>query len=243
MNRLTECINLQLKSIIKSSVIFMAIYFAVSIVLFSMTMISFQYNSNGSFTTGFYIGAGIFIFVYVIASYKEMFNYLLMFGNTRKNILLSFVITSAALSVSFSIISTLVTLAEKAVSMIFGFSRPNSINLLNLIYKNSGFASETLWLAAFFFLICSFSLLYGALAYKLGNVFITIFWVCFGLAFIGLPALLDTSSFKVIGEAFTFFFRFGSEHGILLAPINFIAASAILCITSFLASRRQPQAA
>lgn len=243
MNRLTACINFQTKSMIKSSVIFMAIYFIVSIVLFSMTMVSFQYSSNGSFTTGFYIGAGIFIFVYVIASYKEMFNYLLMFGNTRKNILLSFVITSAAMSVSFSIISSLVTLSEKAVSMVFGVSRPNSISLLNLIYRNTGLTSESLWLAAFFFLICSFSLLYGVLAYKFGNVFITVFWVCFGLAFIGLPTLLDSNTFRVISEVFTFFFRVGSEHGILLAPINFIATSVVLCIASFLASRRQPQAA
>ncbi len=242
MNRLTACINFQMKSMVRSSVIFLIIYFAASVALLSMFILSLGNGSGGSFTSGLYIGGGIFIFVYVIAAYKEMFNYLLMFGNTRKNILLSSIITSAVMSVFFSVISTLVTLAEEAVSKVFGLGRPDSISLLNLIYKDTGLFSESLWLAAFFFLICSFSLLYSALAYKLGNVFITLFWVCFGLAFIGLPALIDMNTFKVIAKAITSFFRVGAEHGILLAPINFIAASVILSIAAYLASRRQPQA-
>lgn len=243
MNRLTACINFQIKAMVKSSLIFLAIYIAASVTLLSMFMISFNNSSGGSFTSGFYIGGGIFIFVYVIASYKEMFNFLLMFGNTRKNILLSTIITSAVMSVLFSVLSAIVVLAEEAISKILGFSNPGSISLINLIYKDTNLFSESIWLAAFFFLICLFSLLYGALAYKFGNAFITLFWVSFGLAFTGLPALIDMNTFKVIAEVITSFFRVGSEHGILLAPVNFIAASLVLSIAAFLVSRRQPQAA
>jgi len=242
MNRLTACIKFQMKSMLKGSLIFMAIYIAVSVALLCIFTISSDISTGGSSTSGFHIGSSIFIFVYVIAAYKEMFNYLLMFGNTRKNILLSSIVTSAAMSVLFSAASVLAALADAAVPKILGLGS-GSISILNLIYKNTGLFSESIWLAGFFFLICSFSLLYGALAYKFGNVFITVFWVCFGLSFVGIPVLLDMNSFKVLAKALTSFFSLGSEHGILLAPVNFVAASVIICILTFLASRRQPQSA
>jgi hypothetical protein len=153
------------------------------------------------------------------------------------------IVTSAAMSVLFSALSALAALADEVMPKVFGFGLPGSISILNLIYKNTGLFSESIWLAAFFFLIYSFSLLYGALAYKFGNVFITIFWVCFGLAFLGFPVLMDMNTNIVLAKALTLFFSIGSEHGILLAPVNFIAASVVLCIAAFWASRRQPQAA
>lgn len=243
MNRLSKCINFQIKNMIKGSVIFLAIYFLVSLALYLLFAFSINNNSGGSINSGFYIGAAIFIFVFVIASYKEMFNYLLMFGNIRKNILLSSIITAAVMSVSFSAISSIFLQVEGAISKSMGNDRFGNINLINLIYEDSGIFSEFLWLTAFFFLICSFSILYSTLAYKFGSVFITVFWVCFGLSFIGLPILLDMNSFKVLADALVFFFRVNSEHGVLLAPINFVAVSAIFSAIAYLVSRRQPQAA
>ncbi len=240
MNRLSKCINFQIKNMIKGSVIFLTIYFLVSLALFILFAVSINNGSGGSINSGFYIGAGIFIFIYVIAAYKETFNYLLMFGNTRKNILLSGIVTSAIMSLSFSVISSISMQVEDAISKSMGNGRFGSINLINLMYEGSGVFSVFIWLTAFFFLICSFSLFYSTLAYKFGNIFITLFWVCFGLAFIGLPILLDMNSFKVPLE---FFFRIESERGILLAPVNFVVASAIFGAIAYLVSRRQPQSA
>ncbi|MDD2503239.1 MAG: hypothetical protein PHG58_05200 [Clostridia bacterium] len=249
MNRITKCITFQIKAMAMSSAIFLVIYIAATLVLASLLLVASESTSGGStislssVSSGFYIGAGIFIFVYVIAAYKETFNYLLMFGNTRKNILLSTVVTSAVMSLAFSAISLIIFQVEGAISKLSDFSSYSSVNLINLIYKDSGIFSEFLWLTAFFFLICSFSLLYSTLAYKFGSIFISLFWVCFGLSFIGLPILWDMNSFKVLDEALTSFFRIGSEHGILLAPVNFVAASAIFSAVAYLASRRQPQSA
>lgn len=243
MNRLSKCINFQIKAMVKSSAIFLAIYFLVSLALYMLFAFSINNSSGGSINSGFYIGAAIFIFVFVIASYREMFNYLLMFGNTRKNILLSSIVASAIMSLSFSVISSISLQVEGAISKSMGNGKFGNINLINLVYKDSGIFSEFVWLMAFFFLICSFSLLYSTLAYKFGSIFITLFWVCFGLSFIGLPILLDMNSFKVLDEALVFFFRVNSEHGVLLAPINFVAVSAIFSAIAYLISRRQPQSA
>ena len=241
MNRLSKCINFQIKNMIKSSVIFLAIYFAVSLALYLLFAFSINNSSGGSINSGFYMGTAIFLFVFVIASYKEMFNYLLMFGNTRKNILLSSIVTSAVMSLSFSVISSISIQVEDVLSKSIGNGRFGNINLINLMYEGSGVFSVFIWLTMFFFLICSFSLLYASLAYKFGSVFITVFWVCFGLSFIGLPILFETNNFKVLADALAFFFRIGSEHGVLLAPVNFVAASAIFSAVAYLASRRQPQ--
>lgn len=243
MKRLSKCINFQIKNMIKGSVIFLAIYFLVSLALYLLFAFSISNSPGGSINSGFYIGAGIFIFVYVIAAYKETFNYLLMFGNTRKNILLSSIVTSAVMSLSFSVISSIFLQVEGAISKQMGNGKIGNINLLNVMYEGSDIFSGFLWLTVFFFLICSFSLLYASLAYKFGNVFITVFWVCFGLSFIGLPILLDMNGFKVLADALVFFFRIGYEHGILLAPVNFVVASAIFSAIAYLVSRRQPQSA
>lgn len=241
MSRLTKCINFQIRNMVKGTAIFLAIYIAATLVLSSLLMVTSESSSSKSGLSGIYIGGGIFIFVYVIAAYKETFNYLLMFGNTRKNILLSTVVTSAVMSLSFSIISFVILQVENAMSKLFDFNSSSNMSLINMMYEDSGIFTEFLWLMAIFFLICSFSLLYASLAYKFGNVFITLFWVCFGLAFIGLPILLDMNSFKVLADAVMFFFSIGSEHGILLAPVNFVVASAIFSVIAYLVSRRQPQ--
>ena len=238
MNRLEKCIRFQLNAMIKSSIIFLAVYFAVTAALFTLFDIYISTGSGGSLNSGFYISAGIFVFVYVIVTYKEMFNYLLMFGNTRKNIILSTIAASAVMSLMFSIISTAILQAERAISHAKGYGWYGGISLLDLAYKDSSVLSESLWLFTFFFLICSFSLLYSTLAYKLGSVFITLFWVCFGLSFLSSPLLMSS---KTISEIIIFFFCTEFEHGILLAPVNFTVMSVIFCLIGYVVSRRQPQ--
>lgn len=238
MNRLEKCIRFQIRSMIKSSLIFLAVYFAVSLVLFTIFSIYISNGSKGSLNSSFYISAGIFIFVYVIVVYKEMFNYLLMFGNTRKIIMLSTIATSAVMSLLFSLISTAILQVEHTISLAKGYGWYGGINIINLAYKNSNMLTETIWLFSFFLLICSFSILYSTLAYKLGSVFITLFWVCFGLSFVASPFLMNSKKFS---DIIILFFCTEFEHGILLAPVNFIVLSAIFCAAGYLAARRQPQ--
>ncbi len=242
MNRLVKCIHFQLKTMLRSSAIFIAIYFASILVLQLFLTISVSNSGSGS-NSGFFIGGGIYIFIYVIANYKEMYNYLLMFGNTRKNIFLSNAIVSVMQSILFAAISVILILIGDIASRTFGFGQPGENSLISLIYNGSSLASEFIWLAAFFCMICSFSFIYGSLAYKFGNVFITVFWVSFGLSFVAVPVLAESNSGRLLVKALSMFFSIGNPNGILLAPINFVIAAILLGMASFAISRRQPQTA
>lgn len=241
MNRLAKCINFQFKNMAKSTVIFLGVYTAVSLALLLMFLNLDGSKSNSSISSGFYIGGAVFAFVYVIANYKAMLNYLLMFGNTRKNIFLSSAITSIMLSILLSVVSILSLLIEEVLSKTFHYN--NSGNLISFIYNGSNKASEFLWFATFFIMICSFSMLYGSLAYKLGKVFVTVFWVCFGISWMVIPMLAGMNGISMLITAIKAYLCFEVPNGILLAPVNFIITAIIFNATAYMISRRQSQIA
>lgn len=243
MNRLVKCINFQLKSMTKSTVIFLCVYIASSLALFMLFQcsVSVGSNSNSSISSGFYIGGAIFAFVYTIANYKTTFNYLLMFGNNRKNIFLSSVITFVVMSVLLAAVSMLSLLIEGALSKALQFNASGS--LISLIYGGANTASEFLWFATFFIMICSFSMLYSSLAYKFGNVFITVFWVGFGISWFVLPVLLSFSRMPTFIALINAYFCIGNPNGILLAPVNFLITTVIFSTITYIISSRQSQVA
>ena len=239
MNRLVKCVNLQFRIMAKSTLLFLGIYFAVTLALLLLFLSFRGSNSNGDVNTGFYIGGAIFAFIYVIANHKAMFNYLLMFGNTRKIFFFSTAITSVAMSIFLSLVSIFSLFWDELMSKTFHFN--NTDNLLNLIYNSSNKAAEFLWFAAFFIVICSFSMLYGSLAYKLGTVFITVFWVAFGLSWMVLPGLAGMGGITAFINILKTYFSVGVPNGILLAPVNFIITAIVLGGAAYFISRRQPQ--
>lgn len=241
MNRLAKCIKFQFVNTTKSTVGFLGIYTAISLALLIMFLNLNDSNSNGSISSGFYIGGSVYAFVYVIANYKAMFNYLLIFGNTRKNIFLSSAITSIMLSILLSVVSILSLFIENVLSKVFLYN--NSANLLSLIYNSSNYASEFLWFTAFFIMICSFSMLYGSLAYKFGKVFVTVFWVGFGVSWMVLPIISGMNNVSIFITALKTFFCIGVTNGILLSPVNFIITAMIINAAAYVISRRQSQIA
>lgn len=241
MKRLNKCINFQLKSMIKSTLYFMIVYFLVSAALFSL---SISDGANSSFHSGFYIGSAIYVFIYVIASYKENYNYLLMFSNSRKNIFLSSVVTIAAMSVFLSFVSVISIKLDGLVSKLLNNTIPDGdLHILSILYKDPNIASVFLWLTTFFIAICSFSLLYSALAYKFGKVFITLFWILFGTFWFVTPIGLISNGLETkFFMAIVSYFYIDIPVGILLAPINFMITAVILGAAAYVLSRRQSQA-
>lgn len=239
MNRLKNCIGFQLKSTAKTTIIFICIYFAVCAVL----LLFLSPYVNGSFNSGFYIGCSVFIFVHVIAGYRENYNYLLMFSNTRKNIFLSSAATFSILSVFLAVISVISIQLDGTFARVFEFSGSGHLGLLNLIYGSSNMISEFLWFTAFFILICSFSMLYSSLAYKLGKIFITFFWICFGISWVVLPAASGIDGASTFFNTLKAYFCVSVPNGILLAPVNFVITAVILGSVAYVISSRQPQVA
>lgn len=241
MNRLIKCINFQLRSMLKSTVLFLGGYFLVSLALLLLFLGLRGSNSNGDFNSGFFIGGAIFSFIYVIANYRGMFNYMLMFGNTRKNIFLSNAISVVIMSVLLAAVSILSELIEDISSNILHFRDP--VNILGLMYNGLNKATEFLWFTAFFIVICSFSMLYSSLAYKLGKVFVTVFWIAFGLSWMVIPGLAGLSGMTAFINMLKTYFSVGVPNGILLAPVNFIITAIVFGLSAFLISRRQSQSA
>lgn len=241
MNRIKKCIGFQIKSIAISTSIFICVYILVCAAILSFL----NFSINGGFNSGFYIGCAMFVFIYIIAGYRENYNYLLIFSNTRKNIFFSFAVTFAAMSIFLAAASVLSIQMDIGLAGVFGLGGANSdhSNLIGLMYNGSNMAEKFLWLAAFFILICAFSMFYSSLAYKLGKIFITLFWICFGVSWIALPiasGIDGTSGFFNVLKAY---FRIGVPHGILLAPVNFIVTAVILGAVAYVISTKQPQTA
>lgn len=237
MSRLKKCIGFQFKSMAKSTSIFICIYILVCAVI----LLFLSFSIHGSFNSGFYIGCAVFVFVYVIASYRESFNYLLMFSNTRKNIFLSSAVTFAAMSIFLAVISIFSIQFDGIAARVLEYSGISHSGLISLMYDSSNMAAELLWFTTFFILICSFSILYSSLAYKLGKVFITLFWVFFGVSWIVLPATSGIDGVSVFFNTLKAFFCIGVPNGILLAPVNFTITAVILGAAAYLISSRQPQ--
>lgn len=241
MNRVSKCLYFQNKNMVKSTLIFMLYYTMISLFLLLLPVIFKDLRIGGSnFNSGFYMAAAIFAFVYVIASYKETFNYLLLFGNTRKTIFISSIVTNTAMSLLLAVISLISTFVEAPIANWFGYDSIGT-DLLDFIYQSNSWASKLLFIAAFLILLAAFSMLYGALSYKLGKVFTIVFWVAFGVAFVSLPIVAANSKLNFIIIAIELFFCLGVPKGILLASINFILLALIFSSLTYLLSRRQPQ--
>lgn len=236
MSRFSKCLSYQIKKKFIGTFIFVGFYTAICAVLYLFTL--FVNNSSDGFSSSFnssmFFAAAIFGFVYVIADYKSKTNYLMMFGNTRKNIFLSSLSSNIVFSGLLMIISTVFTIIESALAELFNKSN-EGMNLLHAIYPESNIGTEMLYICAFFILITSFSTFYGALAYKFGTILKIIFWVAFGMSIMFLP--LSISTMTVIKA----FFCYGMPNGILLAPINFMVTALILSAMSYAAMIRQPQ--
>lgn len=239
MNRLFKCISFQMYRFFKSALTFLGIYIAIFFIVVLMLTNS---NATGSFNSSFFIAGSIFIFVSVISSYKITFNYLMMFGNTRKNIILSSFVTYILFSAFFSIVSILSELMDSMVTK--AFHHFSNFSILSILYKsNTNWVSEMVWFMALFILISSLSMLYGSLAYKFGKIFSTIFWVGFGLSWMLLPVFASVNGQSTFFNAIKAYFCAGDPNGILLAPVNFIISAVIFAAITYVISTKQPQVA
>jgi hypothetical protein len=246
MNRLLKCIQFQLKGALQSTSWFLGIYLVIYLFLFVLLqqLISSSDNSSGSVNSGFFLAGAIFVFVQVSASYKPNFNYLLMFGNTRRNIFLSTVSASAALSVIMAVISVASQFVDNAITKTLSKnSEAVYYDLFSILYKsNVNTFTESLWFLAMFIVIFSLAMLYGAMAYRFGKVFITAFWVVLGLCLTVLPLTIPVlNGTNVYVAALKMYFCAGVSGGIMLAPVNFIITAIIFCAVTYVLSTRQSQ--
>lgn len=247
MNRLIKCVQFQMKSMMKRILYFMMYYSVIYIALILLlSLVNPKPDSGGNIVAGFSISGAIFVFIIITVSYKSIFNFLLMFGNTRKNIFLSSVSAITLASVALSAISVLFDLLDKffVSKVVNNFNVEKNMDLLNtLIYKKGvTIAEEFLWYAAMFILVCSFALLYGSLRYKFGKAFTIAFWVGLSLISTFVPTLAGIDDIAML-NALKAYLCIGVPNGILLAPVNFIITAVVLSAVTYAVTARQPQTA
>lgn len=244
MSRFKKCVYIEGRYMIRGSLFFMLIYLLIYIVLLFAALIFRNEGSNVYFYSGFDISAAFFVFIYAISNYKEMNNFLLMFGNTRKMIFLSQVVVNTAMCVIIMFMSLLFIGIDHIVAGVIMPGVKISPSTTNAIYPYAGIVSGLIFILAFYILMTSFSMVYGSLAYKLGKVFIASFWICFGLAFTILPLIINVLGIgNAVLNAIETYLGIHSQNGIFLASANFIITALLFNAFAYLVSRRQPQVA
>lgn len=244
MDRLKKCVYIPVRYMIRTSLYFMLIYLLVCVVLLSGALMFRDDGSKVFFYSGFDISAAIFAFIYIISDYKEMNNFLLMYGNTRKMIFLSKVIVNITMCIILALMSLLFIGYDHIVTGAIMPGIEISPSVVNVLYPYAGIVSEFIFIMAFYILMTSFSMVYGSLAYKLGKVFIASFWICFGLAFIMLPLIISNLGIgNALVNAIDAYMGINLHNGIFLASANFIITALLFNAFAYLLSRRQPQVA
>lgn len=237
MERTLKCVRFQSKRILESFAAFTLIYLLFYVIaVIAVTQIPNHGNFNGTF----FFAAFIFTFVIIAALYNNVFNSLLMFGNTRRTILSSFYITCIWFSAMVAVLSELSELLNSTISGIFHFA---ANPIVDGIYGNPNPLSEMLWFFTLFLLVTMIAYIYGALCYKIGKMFRVIFWCGFALIMMFLPAFPTKNVHTAIIKAMWSFFGYKTANGIYLCSAHFLITAVILGFILWLIVHHQPQRA
>lgn len=237
MERAIKCLKFQSRRLLISTAVLTAIYIAIYIFTIVLITVIDSFGETGTTNMSFFCVAFIFAFISISVTYKDTFNNLLMFGNTRQTILNSFYLCAVAFSATLAILSELGELLDAGMSHVF---KPIAASVLVQIYADLNAPQTLLWLFTLFLMLVMFALVYGALRYKFGKIFKIIFWVGFGLLFMLLPVASSSSGYS-IGKALKAFFGYGLSGGVYWCSLHFFIVAAVLGVILWLIARRQPQ--
>jgi hypothetical protein len=225
-SHLIFCLNYRLKGLAKASLIYLAIFMLVDLVVPILLFLAFRRGAFGdnTFSYGisgidrivesmvsypFLISTMIFLFVGAVASFSENFNFLLTLNCTRRNQYISdmilMLVTGASAMVCSVVIHGFEFLVEALVNRV---SLSQMWDHYSYYYIHHGEPNAAglvtaqllndLLLAMSVFL-CAYALGYaaGVLSYRFGRGFTIPFWICFGASFVFIPILV--TSVKWIG--------------------------------------------
>ena len=236
MNRTLKCAKFELSRLLPSISIFLGIYIASYLLL--IVLLATTSGSSGTTNMNLCFAANIFIAVFLIATYKNFYNNLLMFGNTRQSIINAMFIISVMISIGFAALSLLSEYLNTWLGDLFSF--PTS-SMFKLIYGQVNDFEELLFFMTMLLALCAFALLYGALEYKIGKKFKVIFWVSFGFLWILIPIFQRFNIVTQVINAIKWYFGYGIRDGILHVSLHFFITAIILGGITYLIARRQPQ--
>jgi hypothetical protein len=234
MGRAIKCYKFQTSRLIKLTAGFTALF--VAFYVFVTIILSFQ-NQNDSSNINYCFGASVFAFVAISALYKNAFNNLLMFGNTRRTIITSFFLCAVTFSATLTVLSELSDLLSTGISHIF---KTTAISSLTYIYVGITEPQKLLWFFTLLLMAIMMAYVYSALSYKFGKIFRIVFWCGLGLLLMLTPIGGYPLGYA-IGKAFKLFFGFRIQSGIYWCSLHFFIVSVVFGAILWLIVRRQPQ--
>jgi hypothetical protein len=208
-NRLKLCLNYRLRGMSRASLIFLAIFVMVDLVLpgvFFALLGRRIFGPDGQpqinygtmpVSYSFLLSAMIFLFVSAVGSFSEDFNFLLTLNNTRRSQFVSSLLVMLISGAWFFIASLLIHWLEGLVSVLINQgSLSEMVRALISEYNAANLAGSlaNLLLTLVIFLgVYAFGLAAGILIYRFGRYFTVPFWICFGTSFFIIPLLIATS--------------------------------------------------
>jgi hypothetical protein len=239
MERINKCIRFQSKRITWFTVIFTLIYLvsyalALAVMALEKSQISKQGTINGNF--GFF--AIIIAFIGISTMYKSFFNNLLIFGNTRETILSAFFAFAVLFSAVLAVLSEISELVSGCIEQILPFVKKTG---LTEFYPNLNPGGELLLFFSLILLFVMAGYLYGAFTYKIGRIFVIIFWCGVGLLFTFIPLLANPPLFSAFIALLKAFFGYGYANGVYLCSLHFLIVSIALGVILWLVAIKQPQ--
>ena len=255
-NRLKLCFRYRLRGLVRASLVFLAIFITVDLVLPALfyVFIGRPLNADGSTfqvsfvkghqaSTTFWFSTVIFIFVGACAAFREDFNHLLAMNNTRRNQFLSALPLMLLSSGTFLLIGLAVRLLEHFTEALV--NQKDVLLVLSAYFQEFSGASLPTAAANLLLYFGSFLLAYafgqtaGILSYRFGRIFLIPFWICFGSAFAFVPILYAGN--RLFRQFLDWFQGLGRPLPALNLGVHILLLAALLIGLTGLAYRRLPQ--
>lgn len=175
MKRVVDCVRFTFSATWKMCLIFVAIYAFSAWVLPSLFFILTP-TSEMSTGGGMWMFGIVYMFLICYILYKQLFNNLLIFGNTRAT-LFGGVVTALVLNaLVLAVCAPLLDYTTEVISNIVGYTYFNSFAFL---FPEISTSSEILLYFSFNITALGIGLFLGSLAYKFGKRSIMFFWLGF----------------------------------------------------------------
>lgn len=239
MNKLFNIVAYKLKNM-KKGIFILTLVMVLIAILTKITEISITLKSNSRTTTttifsGFELVAAIFLFIGIMASFKENFNHLSVNGITRKLFFKSEIIFVAAASLMLFILMLL-------LYVFYDFLGVNTKFMLYSIYTSASPASFSVLFISLLLMASCVGLLFTILSYRYGTPVILFLSLSPVLVFTVGPILIYRFHLSdIFIRFFSYYFGYVNNSARpLLASLNFMITSIVSCGISWIVIRRMP---
>lgn len=234
MERIWKCARFTLARIWKSALIVTLIYFAFII---GVTTLINTITPDGTkvMQSSLILFAFIYLFFFLHSLYRNLWNNLLLFGNTRMASFGGILLAILCVDAAFAILSVL---SDGFTVFLGGVMHFQTGSFYGVLDPQASPIQGIWYYFCLLFAVSCFSLLYGTLLYKIGKAFHAIFWIAFAAFWsVGVPIFHNAQGQQTFTQ--TWAWLVGIHH-LAAASLHALVIGAVFAAIAFLLARRQP---